>query len=196
MLMSAAFAPLPTTLAECHARLREQQGTIDTQQATIEQQQATIDDQQALLHALQRDIALMKRTLFGQRRERFEDPRQGMLFDSAEIDEAKQGDANEAILRCLDYCQSPAFVLNVTGPDIVSIRHLAWEFSQRLGIEPVLEGTEQPTALISNAGRYVNMMGPPSVTLPRMIDWVAHWIRIGGSTLNKPTHYETRDGRF
>jgi transposase len=94
-LMSDASTPLPTTLAECHARLREQQATIDAQQATIEQQQTTVDDQQTLLQTLQREIALMKRTLFGQRRERFEDPRQGMLFDSAEIGEPKQDDAND-----------------------------------------------------------------------------------------------------
>jgi transposase len=106
MLMSDAAAPLPTTLAECHARLGEQQAaidaqqaiidqqqaTIETQQATIEQQQATIVEQQTLLEKLQRDIALMKRTLFGQRRERFEDPRQGMLFDSAEVGGPNQDD--------------------------------------------------------------------------------------------------------
>lgn len=104
--MSDAAAPLPTTLAECHARLGEQQAaidaqqaiidqqqaTIETQQATIEQQQATIVEQQTLLEKLQRDIALMKRTLFGQRRERFEDPRQGMLFDSAEVGGPNQDD--------------------------------------------------------------------------------------------------------
>jgi transposase len=90
--MSDASPAPPTTLAECHARLAEQQSLIDSQQATIEQQQTTIDDQQALLQTLQRDIALMKRTLFGQRRERFEDPRQGLLFDSAAIGELEQGD--------------------------------------------------------------------------------------------------------
>ena len=90
--MSDASPAPPTTLAECHARLAEQQALIDSQQATIEQQQTTIDDQQALLQTLQRDIALMKRTLFGQRRERFEDPRQGLLFDSAAIGELEQGD--------------------------------------------------------------------------------------------------------
>ena len=111
--MSDAAVPLPTTLAECHARLREQQAVIDAQQAiiaqqqemldgqlataanqqtTIDRQQATIEQQQTLLKKLQRDIALMKRTLFGQRRERFEDPRQGMLFESAEIGGPDQDD--------------------------------------------------------------------------------------------------------
>ena len=90
--MSDASPAPPTTLSECHARLAEQQALIDSQQATIEQQQTTIDDQQALLQTLQRDIALMKRTLFGQRRERFEDPRQGLLFASTAIGELEQGD--------------------------------------------------------------------------------------------------------
>lgn len=90
--MSDSAAALPTTLAECHAWLREmaavharQQATIDKQQATIQEQQATIDEQQQLLRSLQRDLALLKRSLFGQRRERFEDPQQGLLFEAAEV---------------------------------------------------------------------------------------------------------------
>ncbi len=107
---------LPNTLAECHARMREmakvhadqqaliaeqqttikqqqatiaqQQVLIEQQQATIEQQQATIDEQQALLKALQKDVALLKRSLFGHRRERFEDPNQRLLFDFAELVES------------------------------------------------------------------------------------------------------------
>jgi transposase len=89
MLMSDASPSLPTTLAECHARLREQQ-------ATIKQLQATIDEQQTVLQDLQRTIALFKRTLFGQRRERFEDPCQGLLFDSTETGEPKQEQDDKA----------------------------------------------------------------------------------------------------
>jgi hypothetical protein len=59
--------------------------TISQQHAIIAQQQATIDEQQAVLHSIQRDMALMKRALFGQRRERFDDPRQGLLFDAVVV---------------------------------------------------------------------------------------------------------------
>lgn len=97
--MSDSAAALPTTLAECHAWLREmaavharQQATIDKQQATIQEQQATIDEQQQLLRSLQRDLALLKRSLFGQRRERFEDPQQGLLFEAAEVAPLTSGD--------------------------------------------------------------------------------------------------------
>ena len=48
----------------------------------------------------------------------------------------------------------------------------------------------------SNVGRYAQLMGPPAVTVDQMIQWAAHWMRIGGESLNKPTHYEARDGKF
>jgi len=83
--MDDSAAPLPTTLAECHAKIIELTAANSQQHATIAEQQVTIDAQQTLLQALQRDMALMKRTLFGQRRERFEDPRQGTLFDAVAV---------------------------------------------------------------------------------------------------------------
>ncbi len=91
-MSDASFAPLPTTLAECHAWMQEMAVVNARQQATINEQQTTIDEQQRLLRAMQRDLALMKRTLFGQRRERFEDPRQGLLFDAAEVGQPEPQD--------------------------------------------------------------------------------------------------------
>jgi hypothetical protein len=40
------------------------------------------------------------------------------------------------------------------------------------------------------------LLGAPSVSLEEMIATVAEWIRDGKPTLNKPTHFEVRDGRF
>jgi len=107
-----------------------------------------------------------------------------------------QGDANRAILQSLVHCSSPPFVLNLTGPKTVSVRAAAERFGERLQRSPVFSGSEAPTALLSDASRYVALMGPPAVEVDRMIDWIAHWIQLGGATLAKPTHFETRDGRF
>lgn len=107
-----------------------------------------------------------------------------------------QGDANAAVLRCLQHAESQPMVLNLTGPETLSVRKLACEFGRRLDREPIFTGSEAPTALLSNAGKFVRMMGPPAVGLETMLDWIAHWVRTGGETLNKPTRYETRDGRF
>lgn len=107
-----------------------------------------------------------------------------------------QWDANSVALRSFGLCQSPPAVLNVTGPEILAVRGIARMFGERFGVEPVLQGKEADTALVSNAGRCHKLFGRPSVTVEQMIDWVADWIRTGGATLSKPTHFETRDGRF
>lgn len=107
-----------------------------------------------------------------------------------------QGDANAAVLRAFEICQTPPAILNVTGPETVSIRQLAKKFGALFQVEPIFENTEADTALLSNASRCHQWLGYPTVSLQQMIEWVAHWVKIAGPTLAKPTHYETRDGKF
>jgi nucleoside-diphosphate-sugar epimerase len=107
-----------------------------------------------------------------------------------------QGDANAVALRCLTMASSPPSILNVTGPETLSIRALAGRFGELLGRAPVIEGKEEPTALLSNASKMKARFGAPTVSVDRAVEWVAHWVKSGGATINKPTHFETRDGRF
>jgi nucleoside-diphosphate-sugar epimerase len=107
-----------------------------------------------------------------------------------------QGDANSICLQSFNLCQSPPVILNVTGPETVSIRWLAQRFGERFGVDPILEGVESDTALLNNAARCHRLFGYPSVTIEQMVEMVADWIGLGGATLNKPTHFETRDGKF
>jgi nucleoside-diphosphate-sugar epimerase len=107
-----------------------------------------------------------------------------------------QGDANSVALRSFAMCQSPPVVLNLTGSETVAVRWIAERFGKRFGIEPVIEGIEAETALLSNATRCHKLFGYPSVTVEQMIGWIGDWIGMGGATLAKPTHFETRDGRF
>jgi hypothetical protein len=34
------------------------------------------------------------------------------------------------------------------------------------------------------------------VPVASLMQWIGDWIRRGGPLLNKPTHFEVRDGRF
>lgn len=107
-----------------------------------------------------------------------------------------QGDANSVCLRAFSLCSSPPAVLNLTGPETLSVRALAKRFGAIFGVEPVLEGTEGPTALLSDASRCHRIFGYPEVGAGQMIEWVASWIAAGGAVWDKPTHFEVRDGKF
>jgi len=107
-----------------------------------------------------------------------------------------QGDANARAIQCLAHTASPPIALNVTGLERVSIRWLAQRFGELLQREPVIVGTESEMAWLWDAARSYALLGPPSVTLEEMVQATASWIQRGGETLNKPTHFETTDGRF
>lgn len=107
-----------------------------------------------------------------------------------------QRDANAACLGSFASCATPPDILNLTGPETLSVRGLAQELAGRLEVEPVLTGDEQPTALLSNASRCQKRFGYPTVPVATLLDWVAHWLRIGGETWDKPTKFQVRDGKF
>ena len=107
-----------------------------------------------------------------------------------------QGDANSVCLQSFAHCQAPPLILNLTGPDTLRVKFLAEEFGHRFNVQPTFVSAEMPTALLSNAAQAHQMFGYPSVTTAQMIDWTAAWILSGGPRLNKPTHFEVRDGKF
>ena len=108
-----------------------------------------------------------------------------------------QRDANSCCLRSFPYCQSPPFVLNLTGPETLCVRDLAIEFGRQFGMEPIFQPDDEgSTSLLSNASKAQTLFGGPTVPPHQMIEWIADWIRQGGVVLNKPTHFQTRDGKF
>jgi uncharacterized protein YbjT (DUF2867 family) len=107
-----------------------------------------------------------------------------------------QGDANSYALRCLELCSSPPAVLNVTGPERISVRAAAEWFGSAFGRSPRFVNTEGPVALLSDSSRCRQRLGEPDVPLARLRQWVARWVETGGASLNKPTHFEVADGRF
>ena len=107
-----------------------------------------------------------------------------------------QGYANEVTLRSLLHAQVSPFVLNLTGPESVSIRSVAQRLADLLGRELRFTETEAKTALLSNAAKCHGMFGYPSVPLDELITLTADWMLAGGELLGKPTKFQQRDGRF
>jgi nucleoside-diphosphate-sugar epimerase len=107
-----------------------------------------------------------------------------------------QADASATALAALAHAATPPLVLNVAGPELLSVRRVAAQFGALLGRPVTLEGAESPDALLSNAQLAHRLFGYPRVSAAQLIHWIADWVRRGGESLGKPTHFEVRDGKF
>ena len=107
-----------------------------------------------------------------------------------------QGDANEIALRSLLHCQAPAKILNVTGPEILSIKWIANQFGNIFNKEPKFIYEAEGTALLNNASECHRIFGYPKVTIREIIDITATWLQQGGDEFGKATHFQERGGKF
>ena len=107
-----------------------------------------------------------------------------------------QADASAMSLQALGCASAPPFVVNITGPELLSVRRLAEEFGQRLHKPVRFTGIESEDALLSNAQKAFQTLGHPRVKSDQMITWIADWVSRDRETLAKPTHFEERSGRF
>jgi nucleoside-diphosphate-sugar epimerase len=107
-----------------------------------------------------------------------------------------QGEANEQALRLLAHCTSPTSPINVSGPEVVSVRALAQELGRLLQKKVTVTGKESPTAWLVDTAAAQRLFGAPRVPLAQMLEWQADWVARGQPSLGKPTHFETRDGKY
>jgi nucleoside-diphosphate-sugar epimerase len=107
-----------------------------------------------------------------------------------------QGDMNAMVLLSLRNCNSPASIINITGPEILSVKQVAIQFGKLFGKTPKFSGEEAPTALLNNAGLSHKLFGKLKVSPEQIIKWTANWINKENRLLNKQTHFEVRDGKY
>jgi nucleoside-diphosphate-sugar epimerase len=107
-----------------------------------------------------------------------------------------QGDANAMTLQSLGRAGSPPFVINVAGPETLSVRRVCEHLGQLLGQEPIFAGSEGSEALLSSGQLGHQLFGYPRVTIRQLCEWIAAWLKSGGELLDKPTKFQVRDGKF
>ena len=107
-----------------------------------------------------------------------------------------QGDACDLILRTLEHTAAPPLTLNVSGLAPIRIRDVAVAMGELLEVEPAFAGVESEGALFVDCTRMAELVGEPMTPLAAVLGWTADWLRSGGRTLDKPTHFEVRDGKF
>jgi nucleoside-diphosphate-sugar epimerase len=107
-----------------------------------------------------------------------------------------QRDANELCIRAHDAASAPAKILNLTGPETLSVRETALRLGELMDRPVTIVGTESPRAYLNNATRAFERFGRPEVDVDSIIHWTADWVSRGGATHGKPTHFEVSDGRY
>jgi nucleoside-diphosphate-sugar epimerase len=107
-----------------------------------------------------------------------------------------QGDANAMALQSFARASSPPFVFNLAGPETMSVRRVCEQLGRLMNKPVNFVGEETGTALLSNGQMAHRLFGYPRTSVEQLIKWVADWVARGGASLGKPTHFETRDGKF
>ena len=112
------------------------------------------------------------------------------------VNQIWQGDANAYLARSFPLCTDPPTTLNMTGEGVLSVRAIADRIGAAVGREPVFVGHEADTALLGDTTALVERLGSPETPMDDVIDWMAHWVTIGGTSHGEPTKYESRTGDF
>jgi len=107
-----------------------------------------------------------------------------------------QGDANAQTLCAFEHLTSPPWIVNVTGSEVLSVRVICESLARRWNVPVEFTGCESGTALLSRNDLARSLWGSPSVTTDQLLLWVADWIEAGRPLLDKPTHFESREGQF
>lgn len=115
---------------------------------------------------------------------------------TANVNVIWQGYANEVVLRSLVHASTDPFVINLTGPELLSVESVARGFGTLFDREVTIVEEPQPTALLSDARRCMALFGYPSVSAEELIRMQASWIDAGLPMIAKPTKWAVRDGKF
>lgn len=107
-----------------------------------------------------------------------------------------QGDANAMALAALAHAAVPPFIVNLAGREELSVRETCEALARAMGVPVRFTGDAARDALLSNGTLGHAHLGAPTVDAAQLIAWTADWVKRGGPSLDKPTHFESRDGGF
>jgi nucleoside-diphosphate-sugar epimerase len=107
-----------------------------------------------------------------------------------------QGDANEMIIRSLALASSPPSAWNLCCPQVFRVRNLASDLGELLGTAPLFKNNSNTTTLLGNPEKICKALGAPATPIDQVLRWTADWIKRGGRSLGRPTHFEVRDGAY
>ncbi len=107
-----------------------------------------------------------------------------------------QPDVSEMAIRSLLHTTAPANILNITGPETLSVRWIGERLGELMDLPVKFMGEEAQTALLSNASKSHKLFGYPKTSIMEMLEIVSAWILQDGRLIDKPTHFQEREGKY
>jgi nucleoside-diphosphate-sugar epimerase len=105
-------------------------------------------------------------------------------------------DANAMALQAFSHASSPARIVNLAGPEIVATKDVCLRLADFMQCHAEFVGCENDDALLNNGQLGYKLLGRPEVSTDLMLRWTADWVGRGAPTHGKPTHFQTRSGKF
>ena len=108
-----------------------------------------------------------------------------------------QGDVTANAVMALELCDTPCAILNATGPETISVEDAAYCMGEIMGRDVrFLKAHTGDMNYLNDASKMCSLYGKPRFSAYDLIAMQAEWIKNGGISIGKPTHYEVCNGRF
>ncbi len=99
-----------------------------------------------------------------------------------------QRDANEIAIRSFEYCENPAWRLNVAGP-AMSVRKIVGKMAAIMDKQALFADQEGEMALLANDEKCRTLFGEYRDRVEDMIEGAALWVMNEKETWDKPTYF-------
>ena len=108
-----------------------------------------------------------------------------------------QGDVTANAVMSLELCSAPCKILNVTGPETISVEETARRMAKLMDKDAqFLKENSGDLNYLNDSSKMCELFGNPRFTAQELIVMQAEWIKNGGISIGKPTHYEVSNGKF
>lgn len=101
------------------------------------------------------------------------------------------GDACTMALQALEHCRAPTAILNLTGPELLTVEAVVGEFAARLRRPTRFAAPPGETSHLANASRALSLFGMPAVTADQMVQWTATWLQNDMPARTRPSPLES-----
>lgn len=103
-------------------------------------------------------------------------------------------DLMEQMIESMNHGEAPAKILNLTGPEVHSVREIATKLGKLMGKKPKFKGKPKGANLLADASQATKLFGKPKTSLDEGLEMLAESVMKHEFPLDKPAKWEKRSG--